>query len=253
MLDHNTPPPAGHNNPPPFRAEAVDAHDKTAKAFAEGAGAWLDVAPISTEEAAAKANDFIAGARAAWRKCDEDRKADKKPHDDAGKAVQEAYRGPLEVLDKSAKRVQPLLTAYLEEQERKKREEDARKQREADEAKREADEAAAKAAARHDVVGETAAEEAAKRAADLQKEADRAAKAKVNATSATGGARAASLRTTWTAELTSLRLAFMTFGEHPDVRDLLIRLAEAKARSRDFDPATQQIPGFALHEKKVAR
>ena len=135
MLNENTPQ-MGHNNGPAFRPETVEAHSTSAAEFLDAAGEWLKIKELETEEQAAELNDFIAGLRKRWKTTDEDRKFDKKPHDDAGKEVQAAYVPILDKLKKAAERVTPMQTVWLEKQEAirqeeaRKRQEEARKQRE---------------------------------------------------------------------------------------------------------------------------
>ncbi|BBU58547.1 hypothetical protein KU6B_48120 [Mameliella alba] len=253
MADGNqtTLPGMGHNAPPVFRQEVVDAHAAKASEFLDAAGEWLEAGAIETEERAAQLTDFITGLKAVKSKIEEDRKTDKKPHDDAGKAVQAAYKPLADKIDKALGKVNPLMGAYLSKVEAEQRAEAERKRKEAEEAQRAAEEKARQAQARHDVSGEYDAEEAQKAAEKAHKDADRAAKARPKASSATGGGRAISMRTVWTAELADMKAAFMQFADHPEVEAVLVRLAEAKARSRDFDPTKQTIPGFTLTAKKV--
>lgn len=242
----------GDNAPPAYRVDVVEAHDAKSREFLDAGGAWVEAGPVTDETQAGKLNDFLAGIKEIRKTVDADRKADKKPHDDAGKEVQAAYTPILNRIDKAIQRVTPLMTAWLAEVDRKQRAEAEAKRKAAEEAARKAAEEASKAAARNDFGGEADAEEAAKAAAKMQKEAERAAKQTAKATSATGAGRAMSFRTTWVAEITDLKQAFLQFATDPDLQATLIRLAEAKARSKGFDPATQTIPGFTLTPKRTA-
>lgn len=244
--------PIGHNSPPPYRAEILEAHQKKAAEFLDAAGEWLDLKEIGSAEQASELNDFIAGVKKVGKAVDEDRKTDKKPHDDAGKKVQAAYSPILDKMRLAIDRVTPMQTRWLTKVEAERQAEAARKQAEAEAAAREAEEAAAKAAARNDISGEVDAEAAQKRAKELQKDAARAAKSKANVKSATGGARTASLRTTWRAKITNLRIAFMQFADEPELQELLVKLAERRARASDFDPEAEKIPGFGLTPVKSA-
>lgn len=252
MPDGSTHPQTGHNGPPPYRADAVEAHDARAREFLDAAGEWLELGEISSDEQASELNDFITGVKKNQRAADEDRKADKKPHDDAGKDVQAAYSPVIDMLKRAVERVSPLQTAWLQKKEDERRAEAERQRQEAERARRAAEEAAAKANSRNDIAGEVAAEEAAKRAAELQKEADRTAKGRSNVKSATGGGRTASLRTTWKAKVTALRVAVMTFADEPELHECLCRLAERRARAAGFDPEAQEIPGFELTAHRSA-
>lgn len=251
MPDGANPPPSGHNNPPPYRVDVVEAHEAKANEFLDAAGDWLDLKEITSEEQSGQLTDFLEGLRKRYKLTDEDRKADKKPHDDAGKAVQKAYTSILDKMKRAADKVKPMQAAWLAKVEAEKQAEAKRKAEEAAAAERAAAEAAAKAQARNDIAGEVEAEEAAKRAAQMKKDADRAAKSKAQSRSATGAGRTTSLRTKWIPEITNIRVACMTFADHPELRETLLRLAAAKARAADFDPKTQEIPGFTLHKEKV--
>lgn len=252
MLDGNAPA-AGHNQPPPYRADVVEQHDKEARDFLDAAAAWIEAGPITDAGQAAKLNDWISGAKGKTKAIDADRTADKKPHDDAGKLVQGAYTPIIDKMKRAIDRVSPLMGDWLRREDERQKAEAAKKRAEAEAAARAAEEAARKAAARTDIAGEVEAEEAAKRAAEMQKEADRLANARAKSTSATGGGRAISMRTSWRAEIVNVRIAFLEFQDAPEVAEVLRTLAEHRARSRDFDPNTQTIPGITLikEEKPV--
>lgn len=238
----------GHNRPPPFDADALAEHERRAREFADAAGDYLDLGEIASEEDAQRLNDYMAGARKLRKEIDAARVAEKKPHDEAAKAVQAAFAPVLAILDKSVDKVKPLLTDYLR---RKKEAADAEKRRKEHEAARAREEAArlaAQAAARNDVAGEAEAEAAAKEAARLEKEAARSAKAVV--ASATGGTRSAGLRTARTAEITNINQVFMHYRSHPEVAALLTRLATADVRAKDVDETA--IPGIRIIETQVA-
>ena len=55
--------PIGHNSPPPYRAEILEAHQKKAAEFLDAAGEWLDLKEIGSAEQASELNDFIAGVK----------------------------------------------------------------------------------------------------------------------------------------------------------------------------------------------
>lgn len=243
----------GANNPPPYRAEVVEQHDTEARNFLDAAAEWLQAGPIGDADQAAKLNDWISGAKGKVKAIDSDRVTDKKPHDEAGKLVQGAYTPILDKMKRAIERVSPLMGDWLQREQKRQQEEAARKRAEAEAAARAAEESARKAASRTDIAGEVEAEEAAKRAAEMQKEADRLANARVKSTSATGGGRAISMRTHWRAEIHNVRIAFLEFQDAPEVAEALRNLAERRARSRDFDPTKQTIPGINLikEEKPV--
>lgn len=251
MLDAPLPP-TGHNNPPHFDAEKVAKLDQAAAGFLDTAGTWIEGGEIKTDDQAELLNDFIAGIKKRVATTEEARKADKKPHDDAGKAVQAAYKPITTKLETAKTKVTPLLTAWLEKKEAAKQAELQRQQEEAREAQEEAERKAASAAARNDIGGEIDAEAAKNKADQLAKDAERAAKTKTNVGSATGGGRTATLRTTLRAEITNSRAAFMHFAEAPELLDCLSTLAEREARAKGFNPDTDTIPGVTIHKDRKA-
>lgn len=250
MNDMNPRAVIGANNPPPFSQETVDAHAANASQFVDAAGQWLDLKEITDEAEAARLNDFISGVKKAKKAADDARKAEKKPHDDAGKAVQAAYKPILDKFDLTIKKVAPMLTAHMERKEAERRAEAARQAEEARKAQEEAARLAAQAEARNDIAGEVAAEEAKERAEQLAKDADRAAKASTQVSSATGGGRTASLRTIRKARITNMRVLFMHYQDRPELAECLLSMANADIRSRDVDHT--KIPGIEIIEEKVA-
>ena len=237
---------AGGNSPPPYREETVKEHDAKASEFLDAAGEWLALQEITSEEQASQLNDFISGLKKRRTQTDNDRKADKKPHDDAGKTVQAAYSPILEKLKRAIDRVTPMQTAWLTKQDEIRREEARKAEEAARKAAEEAEQKAAQAASRNDISGEVEAEEAAKAAAAAQKDAERAAKSRANVKSATGGGRTTSLRTYVTAEVTNPRAAFMHYAENPDLLACMKTLAEREARAAGFDAEKDTIPGVKL-------
>lgn len=224
----------GDNRPPAFRADVVETHDAKARDFLDAAGAWLDLKEISSDEQAGKLADFVAGVRGVMKAVEEDRKADKKPHDDAGKAVQAAYTPILDKLKKAIDRVEPMQRAWLKKIADRQAAEAEASRRAAEEAARIAAEQARMAEARNDIAGEVEAEAAAKRAEEMQKEADRAAKARAQVTSASGGGRTQALRTMKDVRITNARLLFLAVQDDAEVQDTLLRVARRIVRAKDF-------------------
>ena len=237
----------GHNNPPAFDPDVLAKHIKAVDEFSDAAGEWLERGEITEEADAQMLNDFLAGARKLWKQIEGDRVAAKKPHDDAGKAVQAAYTPVLNVLDKTAKKLKPVLAAFLKKKEEEAERERRAKEEEARRAREEAEKLAAQADANNSIAQEVAAEQAAECAKELEKQAAKPAKA--NVASATGGARTAALRTVRSAKITSIRLLFSHFQDHSDVVEVLQRVANAAVRSKNVDES--QIPGIEIVEERV--
>lgn len=237
-LGHNHPP--GPVVPPDLLAKVED--------FSTTAGLWLDVKEISTQEQAEKCTDFLGGAKTLWNQIDAARKEQKKPHDDAAKAVQDVFRKPLDTIDFAIKRVGQIQTLWLKAE--KAREQDRKRQEQlaARKAQEDADRLAREAEARNDVAGIAEAEAA-------RKEADKAAKAAekpaaVRAGSATGGARTVSLRTTYRCEVEHRGPALAHFRDHAEVIALIERLASAEVRAQQGEKVAPQ--GFKLIKEEKA-
>ncbi len=99
------PPPAGHNLPPLVDPELLAKEQKRVADFADAAGAWLDLGGIETEEQAGKIKDFIDGARRVKAQLDMAHAVAKKPHLEAGRAVDATFRPLTAAIDNAIKRV----------------------------------------------------------------------------------------------------------------------------------------------------
>ncbi|MGV8950120.1 MAG: hypothetical protein ACOH2M_03380 [Cypionkella sp.] len=77
----------GGNNPPAF-----DAHKANVDDLRSEASTWLDGAQVATPEEAEGIDTLIKLARSARDEADKQRAAEKKPHDDAAKAVQAQWK-----------------------------------------------------------------------------------------------------------------------------------------------------------------
>ncbi|AHD00459.1 hypothetical protein [Leisingera methylohalidivorans] len=246
MTEHNPRAFIGGNNPPPYDPIVVEKLNTEAAGFLDAAAEWIEKGDITSEGDAQLLNDFIAGAKKRKTATDKARAAAKKPHDDAGKAVQAAFKPIITKLESAVSKTSPLLTTWLQKKEAARQEKLRIQHEEARRAQEEADRKAAEAAARNDISGEIDAEAAREEADLMAKDAARAAKSKANVTSATGGGRTASLRTYHTAMVVNVRAAFMHYQENPALAECLRSLADAEIRSKDFDPETMKIPGIEI-------
>ena len=245
-MNDMSPPKMGGNNPPPYDPAEVEKLNAEGVQFLEAAAKWIENGDLTSEEDAQRLNDFMAGVKKRQKIADEARKAAKKPHDDAGKAVQAAYVPIIEKMKKASDKVGPLLSKWLNKKEAERQAEVKRQQEAAKFAREEAERKAKEAAARNDISGEIDAEAAQKAADDAAKEAARLAKAKSNVSSATGGGRTASLRTFIDVEVTNARVLFMRYADHPDLLECLRNLAAREARTAGFDAEKDEIPGADL-------
>jgi hypothetical protein len=239
-------PQAGHNNPPPYNPDVLAKHTQAASELAAEAAPWLNKGLVESETEASQLADVIAKARKLHKDAEESRKVEKEPHLAAGKAVDDAFKVAVSALEKTANSLKPIIAAWLKKVEDEKRAEAARQAEIARKAKEEADRLAAQAAANNDTMAAAQAEAAQAEAAKLEKSAVKAGKAKSSVGSATGGGRSMALRTVTTAQIDNLNLVYRHFHEHPDVRDVLQRLATAAVR------AGIEVPGTTKLETKAA-
>lgn len=236
----------GHNMPPAYDVDALEALKQRARQFADAAAEWKSLGEIQDDAQAERLNAFVAGAEAVGRDLETQRKADKAPWIAGGKAVDDAFKtvsGGLQLAIGAAK---ALRTAWLKkERDRLRREERARA-----DAAREAAEAAeakrAQAQARDDMIGEAEAGEEAQAAAREVGRAEAAAD-RAKPRLATPGGRTVALRKQRRARVQNSAVAFMQFKDHPDVVAVLEKLANAQLRA-----GSEGVPGFVIEETEVA-
>lgn len=215
----------GGNQPPPV--EAFSLHIEELFSLVSGSVA----APVQTDEQEAALDALLDDVRKAKKDADAERAAEKKPHDDAAKAVQTAWKPLLDRCDKAAEAIKAALTPYRTAKQRAKdeaariaREEAEAKQRAAQEALRQSD----------DLEARFAAEEQLKQAEKLAAQANRIDR------SATG------LRTYQVADVTDRR-ALLEHVMRNDPDALTEWLAEY---ARKALPA--QLPGVTIRIEKRA-
>lgn len=238
----------GDNNPPAFDQSALDEAVKSFDDFMSASKVWLDLPKIETDDHASKATDMITGLRKLFKEIDDTRKAQKKPHDDAGKKVQAAFTPYLEKVKAAGDKLKPKLAEFLDAKEKRLEEERRKAEAVAQEEARLAAAALAKAEAENDISAQVDAEQAIKASEKAVKKAGKPVRASTG--SATGAGRTISLRKVKTVEVTNIRMLFMHYQNHPDVHDLLRRLATEDVRSSEVD--SSKIPGIAVTEKAAA-
>lgn len=231
----------GHNNPPEddafaaFHAHIGDLFDE-ARHFLDGSGVQSE----AEAEAVAKLLDM---SRAAAKDADKARAAEKKPHDDAGKAVQAKWRPLLERAELVADTCKKVLAPWLQRKEQEQREaaEEARKEAEAKA------QAAAEAMRATNVSDLDAREQAEALVQDAKRSEADAARAEKARPQAAGGARATTLRSYYHPELTDPGAALRHYVKvNPDaVKGFLLRLAET-----DVTNGARAIPGFEIVEER---
>ena len=253
MLDENTPAPMGHNSGGnlPYDLAAFQPLELRAREIADAGAAWIKLDRIDTEDQAGKANDFLAQVKKIEKDADAERKKQKQPHADAGKAVDEAFKGLLDPLSKISGPVKAKLLAFAEIKAEQERREKALLAEAARQAEAEAARLLQQAQDRGDVFGEAEAEKAAKDSERMAKAAAKDTKTQIK--SATGGGRTLSARTIKRARIGNINKAFAHFRDHENrsygeaLETLLIRMSEAEFRRAD---GPDDIPGIEAYEER---
>lgn len=229
------------NQPPdPFQAFALHIDD-----LVEQAQQYLDGEPVQNDAQAEDVSRLLNMLRKAGNDADDARKAEKKPHDDAAKAVQVRWKPLLDRIDLAATTAKQALTPFLTAKE-------AAQRAAADAARMEAQrlaEAAAQAAEQanpNDLAGQMTVKVLKENAIAAETAAGRLDKGRAQAR---GGERAVSLRSAWTPTLTDPVAALKHYRERqPDeLRAWLLGQAEKDVRN-----GARAIPGFEISEARVA-
>lgn len=190
----------GHNGAP--GATPLEAARELLSDIETEASAWFDGADIENDAQADEVSRIIDAARKATSKFEADRKLEKQPHLDAGRAVDEAWKPLTASLDQITKVAKGVLTPWLLTKEAAKRAAETEARRVADEAAAEARRLAAEADGSLAAARERdAAIEQARTALIAAAAAERD---KAGAKGA-GMTRTVSLRTTWRAEVQDRR------------------------------------------------
>lgn len=216
----------GHNQPPPEEAFALAIDDLFSTVAAAG--------EVTTDEQDAQLNAILDDFRKTRKSVDDQRASEKKPHDDAGKAVQARYKPLLDKCDRGAEEIKRLLTPYRQ---KKQREKDAAAQKAREEA--EAIQKAAQEAlgASDDLEEQYAAEEALKAAKKLTAQANKIDRSAKGTT------------TRWTAHIEDRRAALNALlPKFPErFEELIQQLANEACRS-----GRPQIPGIRYDSEEIA-
>lgn len=244
----------GDNNPPeptPFERLKVEADERI-----DTANRWITERPTITDSAMAeKATGFRDQLAATYKATEAQRKADKEPHMLAAKAVDAQYAPVLSLLESAGKAIKAKITDYLvaeqakADAERRAREEAAWQARIQAEKDKYAAEEAAKGG---DVLrAQATAEASAKAAADAAKAAEEPVRATIKGDY---NARAVTLRSSWSAEVTDEAGALKHYAKHPQVRAAALAKALdlATADAKALKDATRAPPGFRFVETKTA-
>jgi hypothetical protein len=228
------------NQPPPFEAHSLNIEELVAQAQD-----YLDGEPIASQGQADDVGKLLDMIRLARKAADEQRALEKKPHDEAAKAVQTQWKPLLDRCDTAATVAKRALTPWLAKVETEQREAAEKARQEALEKQQAALDAQRAALATNDLKTAEEAKALTKEADFATRAANKAEKAKPQAT---GGARAVGLRTSWTAEVTD----YVAFGRwlwtnHPDeYRKMLDDFAGS------FTVVRPAIPGIIYHQERTA-
>lgn len=216
----------GGNQPPPVEAFAL--HIEELFSLVSGSTA----APVTNDEQETALDALLDDVRKARKDADAQRAAEKRPHDEAAKAVQQAWKPLLDRCDAAANALKQALTPYRTEKQRAK-DEAARKAREEAEARQK--EAQQKLRQSDDLEARFEAEQELKVASKLTAAANRIDR------EATG------LRTYAVAEVTDHR-ALLEFVMRNDPEPLKAWLSTYAQKA-----LPSQLPGVTVrHEKRAA-
>jgi hypothetical protein len=240
MADGALPASIGHNNPPadPFDGFAAHINDlfDEAKNFLDGEG-------VQSQGQADAVAALLDQLRKAGKDADAARAAEKKPHDDAAKAVQAKWKPLLEKADLAVTTAKRALAPWLMKLEEEKRAAAEKARLEAEEKARAAAEAM-RAAQDDDLAAREAAEAL---VADAKKAEGAAHRAEADKAHAKGGDRAATLRSYFSPVLVDPKAALVHYvSVNPEaVKGFLLTLAKA-----DVAAGKRQIPGFDVQEER---
>lgn len=217
------------NNPPAFEAFSLHIEELFALVSDTTAGGTVD-----NDEQDAALDSLLDDLRKAKKDADAERAAEKKPYDDAAKAVQAKWKPLLERCDMAMDEIKRLLTPYRTAKQKAK-DEAARKAREEAEAKQRAAQEALRAS--DDLETRFAAEAELKQAQKLTAVAN-----KIDRT-ATG------LRTYWIAELVDPVAALKHYRER---QPELLKAWLLEQAQRDANSGARLIPGFNITPERKA-
>jgi hypothetical protein len=206
---------------------------------------YLDGEPIANEEQAEAVSSLLNRLRRVGNDADDARKAEKKPHDDAAKAVQAKWKPILDKADLAASTAKQALALWLQKVEEKQRHEAELARQEAERLARIAAETHAQAAGNFEAAED--AERLIKAAAQAERFAAKAEKAKPLAT---GGERAIGLIDRYTPELTD-PVAALHHYRATQPNELKAWLLD-QAR-KDVRAGSRSIPGFTVIHERIAR
>lgn len=219
----------GHNAPPLFDGYSLHIEDLFALISDTVAGG-----EVATDEQENALDSLLDEVRKAKRDADAARADEKRPHDDAAKAVQAKWKPLVDRCDMAAAEIKRLLTPYRD-------------------AKQKAKDEAAKRAREEADARQAAAQEALRTSDDLQErftaEQDLKAAKKLTAVANKIDRSATGLRSYWEPELTDAAAALRHYREHQPkaLKEWLLEQA-----AKDVRAGARAIPGFNIKEDRRA-
>jgi alanyl-tRNA synthetase len=206
---------------------------------------YLDGEPIANEEQAEAVSSLVNRLRRVAKDADEARKAEKKPHDDAAKAVQAKWTPLISKAELASSAAKQALAPWLRKLEDEQR-------RAAELAREEADRLARIAAEKHrEASGNLEAQEDAERLLKAAKGAERFAKqAEGQKAHARGGERAIGLVTRYWPVLTDSVEALKHYRSH---QPELLKAWLLEQAEKDVHAGARVIPGFTIESERTAR
>lgn len=235
----------GHNQPPeptPYDAEKLAALKNDVARFIEVSDKWLKV-DVNTDALASQLADQVNGLRKLFGKIEETRKEEKAPHLTAGNTVDAMFNPLKSKVEAAAEKLKDILGKYAQKKEAETARIRAEKEAEARRAEEEARLAAIDAERGDSIEDQVKADEAAKAAEAKRKEAAKPVNTAIK--SASGAGRTMSTRKRKQCTMKNVRHLFMHYQHRQEVADLLLRLANAEANSKDF-PEDGTIPGVDI-------
>jgi hypothetical protein len=236
-------PPVGHNNPPVLTGfEAYEAHIKDLLAEAQH---FLNGDGVQSPADAEAVGKLMTMLKTTQKDADKARAEEKRPHDEAAKAVQAKWKPIIDRADMATDLCKKALTPWLQKLERERVAAADAARAQADARAKEAREALEAANFAADLEARQAAEAKIKEAAKAEKSADKIETATVRLE--TGASRATTLRSYYSARMIDRKAALMHYlVEKPDeVTRFLQSLADA-----DVKAGRRVIQGFEISEER---
>lgn len=228
---------SGHNQPPEDPLDGALAR----LSQLEAAGEKWQATNVNTLELAQRLADYDAQCLRLWQSCKTLHDAEKKPHLDAGRAVDRRWSGPMEAIETRRKLIGAKLTAYNLAVQRKLDAERAEARRKAEEARRAAEEATAKAERKPGVDTLKESMQAAAHAVEADQEV---AKIPDRARIPAGlSGRARSLIPYPVGEITDIDMVFERYRDTTDTFEALNRQLQAEIRGTK---GQREIPGVTI-------